>query len=550
MLDRAWCLCLPSRSEGLGRVVLEAMAAGRAVVATRAGGPEELVIDHESGRLVNPDDAHELADSLVDVIGNRTTAEEMGAEGRRLAEARVRWPSTRPGSNDCHAGSRRAWSWSSGVGDAAPATANRDVARTRALARHVDHLVVLDPDETWWTPVGSRTRSISWKLEPVDSRRDPRRSSLAERSQGRSATRARDRRLATRCRSRPSEEDASSRRDARPPTAVVARGTAVASRSDRGQPVHRRLAHHMDRPRGTPRLALECRRGDRSPGCAGDRDVPRSSPVAVTGAGAGPGIGVERAAPGIGVRTRTRCGWRISRSLLTDSNAADGQRHQIDAHIRNLALHDLLTSPSWMVQEASRGCSRQAHALVDIEGSDDAVTFEALLAMAHGRPVLSSREQFAPLLETALLPLRFVPGDEPQLADRMKSLAAAWSDELDSAGQTLRNAVRQEHSVTHWAESVASIVGFVRTRHRIASEVVAASERYDGVGHLAANNSAANNSSPPEAAPASTSDQPDLDVPECSPSVEDAEDPKSDEDEDEDENVNVGSRSRRWRLRR
>jgi glycosyltransferase involved in cell wall biosynthesis len=88
MLDRSWCLCLPSRSEGLGRIVLEAMAAGRAVVATRAGGPEELVIDHESGRLVYPDDAHELAGALVDVIGNRARAEEMGAEGRRRAEAR------------------------------------------------------------------------------------------------------------------------------------------------------------------------------------------------------------------------------------------------------------------------------------------------------------------------------------------------------------------------------------------------------------------------------------------------------------------------------
>ena len=33
MLDTSWCLCLPSRSEGLGRIVLESMAAGRAVVA-------------------------------------------------------------------------------------------------------------------------------------------------------------------------------------------------------------------------------------------------------------------------------------------------------------------------------------------------------------------------------------------------------------------------------------------------------------------------------------------------------------------------------------
>ncbi|MDQ1430615.1 MAG: hypothetical protein QOF40_1217, partial [Actinomycetota bacterium] len=86
MLDASWCLCLPSRSEGLGRIVLEAMAAGRAVVATRSGGPEELVIDHQSGRLVNMEDTRALAAALVDVLGDRGLAEAMGAEGRRLAE--------------------------------------------------------------------------------------------------------------------------------------------------------------------------------------------------------------------------------------------------------------------------------------------------------------------------------------------------------------------------------------------------------------------------------------------------------------------------------
>ena len=126
-----------------------------------------------------------------------------------------------------------------------------------------------------------------------------------------------------------------------------------------------------------------------------------------------------------------------------------------------------------MVQGASKGMLAQAHVLVDVEGPDDALTLEPLLAMAHGRPVLSSRERFATLLETSPLPLRFAPGDGRQLADRMKSLAAAWSDELDGAGQTLRDAVRQEHSVAHWAEAVASIVGFVRTQHRSAGAPIA-----------------------------------------------------------------------------
>ena len=88
VLDQSWCLCLPSRSEGLGRIVLEAMAAGRAVVATCVGGPTELVTDHENGRLVPPDDPRELAAAITDVIGARSCAETMGAAGRRRAEAR------------------------------------------------------------------------------------------------------------------------------------------------------------------------------------------------------------------------------------------------------------------------------------------------------------------------------------------------------------------------------------------------------------------------------------------------------------------------------
>ena len=158
---------------------------------------------------------------------------------------------------------------------------------------------------------------------------------------------------------------------------------------------------------------------------------------------------------------------------LTDSGAPNGQRHLIEAQIRNLAL---IRSADIAVVDGPGNLPEmlaQAHALVDLEGPDDPLALDALLAMAHGRPVLSSREQFAKVLGAAPLPLRFAPGDERQLADRMKTLAAAWSEELDRAGQMLRSAVRQEHSVAHWAEAVASIVGFVRTQRQPTSEPVA-----------------------------------------------------------------------------
>ena len=87
VLDRSWCLCLPSRSEGLGRVIVEAMAAGRAVVASRAGGPEELVLDRQTGRLVAPDDPRDLAAALVDVLRDRSAADRMGRAGRDRALA-------------------------------------------------------------------------------------------------------------------------------------------------------------------------------------------------------------------------------------------------------------------------------------------------------------------------------------------------------------------------------------------------------------------------------------------------------------------------------
>lgn len=58
-------LCLPSLSEGMPNVVLEAMALGRPVVATDVGAVRELIKDGHSGMIVNPGDEAALADALV-----------------------------------------------------------------------------------------------------------------------------------------------------------------------------------------------------------------------------------------------------------------------------------------------------------------------------------------------------------------------------------------------------------------------------------------------------------------------------------------------------
>jgi glycosyltransferase involved in cell wall biosynthesis len=85
-LDAATVLVLPSRSEGLGRVVVEAFCRGRGVVASRVGGIPDLVADGETGVLVPPGDASALADALVQVLTDRVLAERMGAIGRIAVE--------------------------------------------------------------------------------------------------------------------------------------------------------------------------------------------------------------------------------------------------------------------------------------------------------------------------------------------------------------------------------------------------------------------------------------------------------------------------------
>jgi glycosyltransferase involved in cell wall biosynthesis len=87
-LDAANCLVLPSRSEGLPRVILEAMARARPVVATAVGGIPELVDDPCTGRLVPPDDAPALAGALVAVLGDPHHAAQAGAQARADALAR------------------------------------------------------------------------------------------------------------------------------------------------------------------------------------------------------------------------------------------------------------------------------------------------------------------------------------------------------------------------------------------------------------------------------------------------------------------------------
>lgn len=82
---------LPSLSEATPTVVLEAMACGKPVVASRVGGIPEQVQEGKSGFLVPPGDAEALAHRIKYLLDHPQWAQAMGACGRRLVEEKFTW---------------------------------------------------------------------------------------------------------------------------------------------------------------------------------------------------------------------------------------------------------------------------------------------------------------------------------------------------------------------------------------------------------------------------------------------------------------------------
>jgi glycosyltransferase involved in cell wall biosynthesis len=74
---------LPSLSEGLSNVLLESMAAGLPVVATRVGGNAEVVEDERTGLLVPPRDPTALAQAICRLLESQDLAASFGRAGRR-----------------------------------------------------------------------------------------------------------------------------------------------------------------------------------------------------------------------------------------------------------------------------------------------------------------------------------------------------------------------------------------------------------------------------------------------------------------------------------
>jgi glycosyltransferase involved in cell wall biosynthesis len=87
-LDASTALALPSRSEGLPRVAIEAFARGRPVIGSAAGGIPDIVDDGVNGLLVSPGDVEALAEAITRVLTDAALARRL-AEG--AADSARRW---------------------------------------------------------------------------------------------------------------------------------------------------------------------------------------------------------------------------------------------------------------------------------------------------------------------------------------------------------------------------------------------------------------------------------------------------------------------------
>jgi len=80
--------CLPSLQQGLGVMLLEAMALGRPVIASGVGGVVNVVEDRVTGMIVPPSDSRSLADRIIELLTNRELARSMALAGQKMIDER------------------------------------------------------------------------------------------------------------------------------------------------------------------------------------------------------------------------------------------------------------------------------------------------------------------------------------------------------------------------------------------------------------------------------------------------------------------------------
>ena len=85
-LQKASCFVLPSRSEGMPNVLLEAMACEVPIIATSVGGIPDIIKDGRNGLLIPPDDVQALSLALATLLQDRDLADRLGKQARMDVE--------------------------------------------------------------------------------------------------------------------------------------------------------------------------------------------------------------------------------------------------------------------------------------------------------------------------------------------------------------------------------------------------------------------------------------------------------------------------------
>lgn len=82
---------VPSRNESFGLTALEALACGKAVIASQVGGLPDIVREGETGWLVPPENATALADAIISALNQPGLCSEYGERGQAMARSEYSW---------------------------------------------------------------------------------------------------------------------------------------------------------------------------------------------------------------------------------------------------------------------------------------------------------------------------------------------------------------------------------------------------------------------------------------------------------------------------
>ena len=89
--ERSDIFCFPTLGEPFGKAVIEAMACGKPVIATNAGGPAEIIQDKVDGILVPPSNPEAIAQQIIRLIEDKNERRRLGERARETAVNRFSW---------------------------------------------------------------------------------------------------------------------------------------------------------------------------------------------------------------------------------------------------------------------------------------------------------------------------------------------------------------------------------------------------------------------------------------------------------------------------